>query len=203
MDQSDPIEFWFSLGSTYTYLTVMRLPALEKAADVAFRWRPFSVRRIMIEMDNIPRSKPVKFANAWRDVERRAAMYGFPFRERPPYPLKNFDLANRIAAVGAMEGWCGDYVREAYRGWFLDGKEAGSEPNNSEALSAIGQDSARVVALAESQALADAYKVATDEARTLGIFGSPNFLTHGELFWGDDRLEDAIRWHKHGTLAPR
>jgi 2-hydroxychromene-2-carboxylate isomerase len=57
------IEFWFSIGSTYTYLSVMRLAEVERSRGIAFRWRPFSVGQIMIEMDNIPfRTKPVKAA---------------------------------------------------------------------------------------------------------------------------------------------
>ena len=125
-----PIDFWFSIGSLYTYLAVMRLPEVEARTGAAFRWRPFSVRTIMIEMDNIPAKKPAKLAYSWRDVERRAEAYGYPFPSRPPYPLQNSDLANRIATVGAAEGWCPDYVRAAYRRWFLDHEEAGSERSN-------------------------------------------------------------------------
>lgn len=200
MAQTDPIDFWFSIGSLYTYLTVMRIDRVEDIGDIRFRWRPFSIRAIMIEMDNRPTSKPAKLAYMWRDLERRAEMYDFAFSGRPPYPLQNFDRANRIAVVGAQEGWCPDYVRAAYRRWFDDHQEAGSEPNVSESLKEIGQDPARVVALARSEAIGRAYDAATAEARRLGIFGVPTFATRGEIFWGDDRLDDAIRWHNAGTL---
>ena len=71
------IDFWFSIGSTYSYLSVMRLAKIEKENRVTFRWRPYNVRSIMIEMDNIPfAKKPVKAAYMWRDIERRAGMYG-------------------------------------------------------------------------------------------------------------------------------
>jgi 2-hydroxychromene-2-carboxylate isomerase len=61
-----------------------------------------------------------------------------------------------------------------------------------------------VLARASSDETARAFEVATAEARTLGIFGAPTFVTRGELFWGDDRLDDAVTWHTHGTLgAPR
>ena len=46
------VEFWFSIGSTYTYLSVSRLPALERNTGVTFSWHPFSVRKIMHEMGN-------------------------------------------------------------------------------------------------------------------------------------------------------
>jgi 2-hydroxychromene-2-carboxylate isomerase len=201
LTQSDPIDFWFSIGSLYTFLAVMRIDQVEDTSAVHFRWRPFSVRALMIEMDNIPAQKPVKMAYSWRDVERRAERYGVPFRTRPPYPLKNSDLANRIAVLGASEGWCSDYVRATYRRWFIDGQEAGSEPNVSASLREIGQKPERVRQLAQSDATGRAYEAATEEARRLGIFGAPTFTSGGELFWGDDRLEDAVRWHLQGTLA--
>ena len=70
MTQASPIDFWFSIGSLYTYLAVMRLAEVEARTGAVFRWRPFSIRAIMIEMDNIPAKQPVKLAYSWRDVER-------------------------------------------------------------------------------------------------------------------------------------
>ena len=127
------IDFWFSIGSTYTYLTVMRIDAVAKAQDVAFRWRPFSVRAIMIEQKNIPfMGKPIKAAYMWRDIERRSERYGFPARVPAPYPLSEFDRANKIAVLASQEGWCPPYVRESYRRWFQDGEEPGLGPKSEE-----------------------------------------------------------------------
>ena len=195
-----PIDFWFSIGSLYTYLTVMRIDRVEDVSDITFRWRPFSVRAIMIEMDNRPMSKPVKVEHTWRDLERRAVMYDSEFHGRPPYPLKEFDLVNRVAMVGATEGWCADFVRATYSRWFAERQDASTEANIAASLREIEQDAPRILALARADATGRAYDAATDEARKLGIFGVPTFVTGGELFWGDDRLEDAIRWHRAGTL---
>jgi 2-hydroxychromene-2-carboxylate isomerase len=203
MPQAEPIDFWFSIGSMYTYLSVMRLDRFEELAGVTFRWRPFNVRAIMIEMDNRPMSKPLKLEYMWRDIERRAVGQQCNFPKRPPYPLKEFDLANRIAVVAAREGWCADHARATYCRWFGLGEEAGSEPNVSESLREVGQDPARVLKLARSYEIGHAYDEATAEAKRLGIFGAPTFVTGGELFWGDDRLEDAVRWHGKGTLLRR
>lgn len=196
------VDFWFSVGSTYSYLTVMRLADVERAAGVPFRWRPFSVRAIMIEQNNVPfRDKPVKTAYMWRDIGRRATLYGLKPKLPAPYPLAEFDLANRVAVFGAQEGWCADYVRAAYRRWFELGEEAGAEPGLSGALADIGQDAARAIAAARSEAVGALYEAATGEAKALGIFGSPTFAVDGELFWGDDRLDDAIQWAKYGHLG--
>ena len=195
------IDFWFTVGSTYTYLTVMRLPDVERQTGISFRWRPFSARAIMLEMNNVPfATKPIKAAYMWRDIERRAAMYGVPARLPAPYPLSEFDTANRVAILGVLEGWCPDYVRATYRRWFQDGQEAGTEPNLSASLQEIGQSPARVLDVAADEEVTQAYEQATDEARRLRIFGSPTFAVDGELFWGDDRLEDAVNWRRHGRL---
>jgi 2-hydroxychromene-2-carboxylate isomerase len=157
----------------------------------------------MQEMSNIPfATKPIKLAYMWRDVERRASKYGLPSRVPAPYPLKNLELANRVAVLGELEGWCANYARATYRRWFVDGEEAGTDPNLSESLREIGQDPHRVISAANQDSIGRALEAATAEAMKLKIFGAPTFVTRGELFWGDDRLEDAIAWHTSGTLRP-
>ena len=89
---------------------------------------------------------------------------------------------------------CEDYVRETYRLWFIDGHEAGSDVNLTQTLSEIGQDKLRVLELSCSSDGEAAYLNQTENAKQAGIFGSPSFIVDGELFWGDDRLEDAINW---------
>ena len=190
------IEFWFSIGSTYTYLSVTRLAEVTQKTGASFSWQPFSVRKIMREMDNIPfpPSKQVKVDYMWRDIERRAQGYGFTANVPAPYPLQEFDLANRVAVLARQEGWCEDYVRGTYRRWFVDGHEAGSDFNLSQTLSEIGQDKSRVLERAGAPDVESAYLKQTESAQRTGIFGSPSFIVDGELFWGDDRLEDAIAW---------
>jgi 2-hydroxychromene-2-carboxylate isomerase len=202
MARQAAIDFWFSVGSTYTYFSVMRLREVEDRTGIGFNWRPFNVRAIMLEQNNRPFvGKPVKTAYMWRDIERRAVRYGLPVRVPAPYPLQEFERANRIAIVGEQEGWCADYARATYRRWFQDGLEAGIEPNLSESLREIGQDPTRVIARAESDEIAAALQKATEEAKLLGVFGSPSFVVGRELFWGDDRLDDAIAWYRSGTLG--
>ncbi|WP_375257831.1 2-hydroxychromene-2-carboxylate isomerase [Citreimonas sp.] len=192
------IDFWYSIGSTYTYLTVMRLDSVARETGMRFRWRPFDVRSIMTAQNNIPfKGKPVKSAYMWRDIERRAAGCGLSPRIPAPYPLADLALANRVAVVGAEEGWVADYTRATYRRWFENGAPAGEEPNLSASLREIGQDPARVLAEADSAATVDALARETDAAVAAGIFGSPSFVVGDELFWGDDRLDDAIAWARH------
>jgi len=89
------IDFWHSIGSTYSYLTVMRLPHVAGASGVDFRWRPFNVRHVMTGQNNIPfKDKPVKAAFMWRDIERHARKYG---RFEPIAPGNQNDQASAKA----------------------------------------------------------------------------------------------------------
>ncbi len=135
------IDFWFSIGSTYSYLSVMRLAEVAAATGIDFVWRPFNVRAIMIAQNNIPfANKPVKAAYMWRDIGRRAAKYGLSPKLPAPYPIADLPLANQVALLGMAEGWGRDYVAESYRLWFDEGVPAGAEPNLSNSLRAAGQD---------------------------------------------------------------
>lgn len=189
------LDFFFYYGSTYTYLTVMRIDGVAAAAGVDVRWRPFSVRDIMIEMDNIPfRTKPIKARYMWRDLERRAGRYGIPFVKPPAYPVDPESLANRVGVVAAEQGWCPDYTRASYTAWFLENKALGVPEYLGEILTALGKDPDEIVGLADSEEVRARYEAETDAARRLGIFGSPSFAVGDEIFWGDDRLEDALEW---------
>jgi 2-hydroxychromene-2-carboxylate isomerase len=75
-------------------------------------------------------------------------------------------------------------------------------PNISGSLIEIGQDVDRVMGLATSQEIVSMLDKETIEAKALGVFGSPSFVVSGEVFWGDDRLEDAVSWALRGSLAP-
>jgi len=192
------IDFYFSIGSTYTYLSVTRIVEVEKKNQIKFNWKPFSVRAIMKEMNNIPfpKDKVNKVNYMWRDIERRAEGYGFFAKTPVPYPLSEFDLANQIAILGISEGWGIDYVRSTYKKWFQEGKEPAIDPSISEICNELNLNKEDIISKAKTSKIEQKYLNNTDEARKLKIFGSPSFIVNNEIFWGDDRLEDAIQWSK-------
>ena len=191
------IEFWYSIGSTYTYLSTQRLTEIANKKKIEFEWCPFSVRSRMIEMENVPfmaEKKRDKIDYMWRDVQRRANFYGFDAKVPAPYPLKEFDLANKVAIFGKDQGWIKEYTILTYKKWFLDHLEPGSEPNLSSTLREIGLDPDKIINLAQADEIEQKYLKNTEIAKNKGIFGSPSFTVENEVFWGDDRCEDAIKW---------
>jgi 2-hydroxychromene-2-carboxylate isomerase len=195
------VEFWFSIGSPYTYLTVMRLPKVIEKTGLEVFWHPFSARQILQENGTHPyQDKPVQTAYMWTDLARQSRKFGLSPRLPAPFPLTGYELANRVAVVAAEEGWVAPYVQETYRRWFHDGHPAGAEPNLSRTLEELGHQPGRVIAKAEGSLTGQAWEQATRRARERGVFDTPSFIVEDELYVGDDRLPDALR---HAIPNPR
>jgi len=190
------VDFFFSIGSTYTYLSVTRILDIEKKHQIKFNWKPFSVREIMTEMNNIPfpKDKINKVNYMWRDIERRAEGYGFSAKTPVPYPLSEFDLANQIAILGIEKEWGVNFVIQTYKKWFQEKKEPAIEPSISEVCEELGLIKDDIINDAQTEIVKNKYRQNTNLAREYKIFGSPSFVVNNELFWGDDRMEDAIKW---------
>ena len=131
----------------------------------------------------------------WRDIQRRVQFYGLPTPKVPaPYPVKEFDRANHVGIIMNHQGRYLEYFEHTYRLWFLDGLEAGSKENLQATLSTMGVDFDEVTRAVSTDAINDEYRGNTNAAQGSGIFGTPSFSVGTEIFWGDDRLEDEIRF---------
>ncbi|MBS0641018.1 MAG: DsbA family protein [Acetobacteraceae bacterium] len=201
------IDFWFTMGSTYTYLSVGRLREAARAAGVLVNWRPIRNVGSLTGATQPPfLDGTAKMRYMWRDIERRALAYGLPIN--PPIPYLGGDRfkANRIALLGMSEGWGPAYVEAAYRQWFENRIPNGDPENIRVALLQAGlhqADVERVISVADGDELHKGLDQSTETARETGVFGSPSFVVGSEIFWGDDHLEDAISWAVAGQLRPR
>lgn len=190
------LEIWFEFASTYSYLTVSRAEALLKSRNVDFRWKPFLLGPIFREkgMDNSPFVlDPIKGAHMWRDLERRTQRYGLPFVRPPIFPMNGLRAA-RITTAALTEPWCGSFIREVFTAQFARGEDISNEAVLADALQRSGADPDHWFERMHDASVKASLREATEQARRNGIFGAPSFTVGEELFWGDDRLEDAIDW---------
>ena len=189
------IDFFYFFGSCYAYLSVMRIDKLAAEAEVEVRWRPFSVRDLMTEKGYSLRTQPTKMTYIFRDVERRARLHGIPFEKPPIWPTDPDQLANRVGIVAFTQGWGREYTLTSFEKWF-EGQALGADDSVRTIIHSHGKDPDEVISLANSPETRTQYDRETDAARQLGIFGSPTFAVGQEIFWGDDRLEEALAWAK-------
>lgn len=192
------LEFWFEFGSTYSYLSVMRIEDLAARHDVTVEWKPFLLGAVFKAQGwetspfNIYEDKG---RYMWRDVARRAAKYGLEFHRLPHEGPARFPqnglYAARMALVALEQPWGEAFCKSVFVAQFADGEDIGTQEKIDELACRHGARSADIGA-ARSQRIKDVLRVQTEIAVTKGIFGAPSFVVGDELFWGDDRLEDAI-----------
>jgi 2-hydroxychromene-2-carboxylate isomerase len=187
------MDFFYFFGSCYAYLSVMRIDKLAAEVGVEVRWRPFSVRDLMTERGYSLRTQPTKMTYIFRDVERRARLHGIPFEKPPIWPTDPDQLANRVAIVAFSQGWGREYTLTSFQKWF-EGQALGADESLRAIISAHGRDPDEIISFANSSEIRAQYDRETDAARQLGVFGSPTFAVGNEIFWGDDRLEEALAW---------
>jgi 2-hydroxychromene-2-carboxylate isomerase len=200
------LTFWYEFASTYSWLAAERIEALAAAADVEIHWRAFLLGPIFVAQgwNSSPFNLyPAKGNNMWRDMERLCALMGLPPITRPePFP-QNSLLATRVATA-LPDARRPAFSRAVYRAEFTQGRSIADRAVIAQVLrdSGVDADADAAMAAAESTENKAALRAVTEQARSLGIYGAPSFTTaSGELFWGNDRMEQALSWaRKEGSL---
>lgn len=190
-----PVNFWFEFASTYSYLSAMRAEGAARAAGVELVWRPFLLGPIFAAQgwgDSPFNLQPAKGRHMWRDMERRSAARGLPFRRPSAFP-RNGLMAARVAtaALAFPEGPA--FCRAVFAAEFAQDRDIADPAVIADCLAAAGLPET-LAGAATDPAIKDTLRHATAEATALGLFGAPTFTVAGELFWGDDRMEDALAW---------
>jgi len=194
------LDFWFEFASTYSYPAAMRVEEVARRADVRVSWKPFLLGPIFRAQgwnDSPFNIYPAKGSYMWRDLERICDRLGLPLTRPTQFP-RNGLLAARVATLGAAEAWGPAFVRGIYRANFGEDRDISRPEVVAEILDDLRLDAHAVLDRSQADANKEVLRRQTEEAVALGIFGAPSFTVGGELFWGNDRLEDAIEWCRRG-----
>lgn len=189
------IEFWFDFGSNYSYLSAMRIEALAAAAGAIIAWRPFLLGVIYRELGwkEAPfLAQPEKGRYAWLDTQRQARKYGLAFRLPSAFPRVAV-LPSRVALLGADQPWGPAFCKAVMQQNWVEDLDINDPAQVFAALSGLVDAPDRILDAAQTESGKLKLREQTQLAREKGIFGAPTFFVRGEMFWGDDRLEDALR----------
>jgi 2-hydroxychromene-2-carboxylate isomerase len=182
--------FYFDLGSPFAYLAAERL---REVLPEPVRWQPVSLGALfkLNGRSSWSLGDPERRAAGMAEVERRAHLYGLPALRWPdPWP-GNYLTAMRAATFAYRAGRGHEFTGIAFRRAFQDGQDLGVPAQVLRAARDAGLDSREVQGAIGDPQVKLALREATDAAHSLGVFGVPTLAVDGELFWGDDRLEDA------------
>ena len=199
------LQFWFEFASTYSYPAVMRVGKIAEARGVELEWRPFLLGPLFHAQQGMKDSPfnvvPVKGSYMWRDVERTCEKYGLPFKRPGRFP-QNGLMAARITLSLPQEARP-NFVKAVFQANFAHDRDISDPQILHAAARRAGLDPLETLAAMTSEPVKEQLREETAVAAGHGIFGAPSFVTEdSELFWGNDRIEDALDWAVRGTLRP-
>jgi 2-hydroxychromene-2-carboxylate isomerase len=184
----EPIDFFYDIGSPYSYLCATQIDGVAAKHGREVRWRPMLLGAVFKATGNdMPARVPAKAKWMLQDLSLWARSYGVPFTFPPMFP------ANTVRAMRACT-YAGERgkVRELSLGLFEAYWARGVDPSSDEGIhlasSVAGLPASEVLAAIETQPIKDGLRKSTDDAIARGVFGAPAIVVGGQLFWGNDRL---------------
>lgn len=198
------LEFWFEFGSNYSYLSVMRIADAAARLSVPVRWKPFLLGPIFRSFGwkNSPFVlQKAKGDYVWKDMVRQCHKYQLPWVQPSTFPRAAV-LPLRVALVGAEEDWMGAYCQHMMLRNFAQDKDIDSAEAVTEVLEQLRLPAQQILRAAKSDANKLKLRQQTETAQAKGIFGAPTFLVGEEMFWGNDRLDEALAYCAHQHARP-
>jgi len=188
------VEFWFEFASTYSYLSVMRIDGLTRASGLRIAWRPFLLGPIFRSFGWSTSPfllQKEKGAYMWTDMERQCRKYGLPWRRPTEFPRRSV-LPARVALLGVDQPWLLPFAQQVMLANFANDQDIASESVVRDVLERLGLPAEELLRAAQVDSNKARLRTATEEAQRRGVFGAPTFFVGEEMFWGNDRLEDAL-----------
>lgn len=192
------LTFWYDFASTYSYLAAARIDELTKNSNIKISWQPFLLGSIF-KAQGLTSSpfnhNPAKGNYMWHDLKRSAKVYGIKFQKSAHSFPQNGLLAARAALCLADGDPRAAFSQQVYAAEFIHAQDIAIPQTISDILDKLGHNSAAILEQVQTETIKQRLRDHTNQAISHGIFGAPSFLTPDqELFWGDDRLQQAIDW---------
>ena len=185
------VEFWFDVGSPYSYLAWRALPALLARTGARIEWRPMLLGGVFKATGNhSPAEIPAKSRWTRVDMDRWAARIGTTIAMNPHFPINTLALMRGAVAM-QMRGddQLARYLEVIFPAMWVAQRNLGDLAELATVLRAGGFDPDEVFAMANAQEAKDRLKANTEEAVARGVFGAPTFFVGDEMFWGQDRMD--------------
>ena len=185
------IEFFFDIGSSYSYLAATQMEGLAARSGVPVRWRPFLLGAVFKATGNdMPARLPAKAKWMLHDMTLWAHHYDIVFRMPSRFPLMTLRTQRALTAAERLAGSAAvpAFALALFRAYWTEDQDITTDPVITAAARSANLDAAAILTAIDAQETKDLLRATTDEAVRRGAFGAPALFVGDTLFWGNDRL---------------
>jgi len=184
------VEFYFDVGSPYSYLAYKALPAIAAAHGAQIVWRPMLLGGVFKATGNhSPAENPAKSKWMHQDLQRWAAHYGAAFKRNPHFPINTMVLMRGAAGMQLRGPDLPKYLEAIFHAMWSEPRNLGEAAELAAVLRQAGFDADAFHALVNDPEVKDQLRKNTEAAVARGVFGAPTFFVGEQMHWGQDRLE--------------
>lgn len=184
------VEFFFDVGSPYSYLAYRQLPKIAQARNAQIVWRPMLLGGVFQATGNSsPATVPVKAMYSMVDLERWARYFDVPFKHNPHFPINTLHLMRGATGMQMRsDEEFQRYLSAVFSAMFEKPRNLGAPEELAAVLEAAGISPALFLELTKDNEVKEKLKKDTEEAVARGVFGAPTFFVGSDMYWGQDRL---------------
>jgi 2-hydroxychromene-2-carboxylate isomerase len=191
MSAAKDVEFFFDVGSPYTYMAATQMNAFEKRTGANVIWRPFLLGGVFKATgNNMPARVPNKAMWMMKDLKHWAAHYGVSFKMSSHFPINSLRPQRALVAAEKAEGQAAvaAFAMSLFQAYWVDDVDVSTDENIGRCATAAGLEGAAMIAGTLDPVIKAELMTNSEEAVKRGAFGAPSFFVGDELFWGNDRL---------------
>jgi 2-hydroxychromene-2-carboxylate isomerase len=182
------VEFFFDVGSPYSYLCATQIDAVAAKHGADVTWRPMLLGAVFKATGNeMPARVAAKATWMLSDLAMWAKHYRVPFTFPSSFPPATL-RAMRASSFAEGSDKVRPLAKALFEGYWVRGVDPSSDEGLTQACKSAGLDAAEVLAAVDTQTVKDALRKSTDEAVKRGAFGAPTVFVGERMFWGNDRL---------------
>jgi len=184
------VEFYFDLGSPYSYLAYYRLLQIAEQQEIQVVYKPILLGGVFKATGNrSPIEIPVKGAYSILDMQRWAEYYQIPMQMNPHFPMNTLTLMRILTGVQLLHLEKFEQVLKLLFDAMFGTPQNLNEPTVlAEVLKPSGFSVEDIMSMVQSDVVKQKLITETEQAILRGIFGAPTFFVGDEMYWGQDRL---------------
>ena len=188
-----PFDFYFDFISPYSFLAHKQIRKIENNQSIRIRYQPILLGGLHnLHGIKAPAFIPAKAKHMIRDCKLLAEKNNIKFKFNSYFPIKSLNLMRGVL-VAEEDNIKNYYIDNIFNTIWQDGLNMNDETIIYKVLKNLNVNPKTFALRSTSSLIKDSLRKKTNDAYNKGIFGAPTFVANNKIFWGQDRIEFAMK----------